>query len=129
MKLTICFSLISPNGDFQAPAAPGTLNGHLSQDTSEGPDARFVPSDLRLTSLTLRLLFRSNGVLSAADFTALMKRIKLQKNGNVADVDLTVLRAHFAAGGQFTIEMSVVSCTEETRATTRANRAQSTAHH
>ena len=46
-----------------------------------------------------------------------MKRIKLQKNGNVADGDLTVLRAHFAAGGQFTIEMSVVSCTEETRAT------------
>jgi hypothetical protein len=56
--LTICFSLISPNGDLQAPGAPGTLNGHLSQDASEGFDTRFVSLHSGLTSLTSGLIYR-----------------------------------------------------------------------
>jgi hypothetical protein len=53
------------------------------------------------------------------DFTKLMMRTKKLKDGDIADDDLCILRAHFAAGGQFTIAMSVICCAEATRATKR----------
>ena len=45
-----------PNEDVQVPKAPVILTEPLSQGVSEGNDARFVPSDLRITSLTLHVL-------------------------------------------------------------------------
>ena len=51
-------SLRPPKHGLQAPAEPGTLDGYLSQDASEGLDARFVPSDLRLVPSDLLLIYR-----------------------------------------------------------------------
>ena len=48
----------SPNEDVQVPKAPVILTEPLSQGVSEGNDARFVPSDLRITLLASRLIYR-----------------------------------------------------------------------
>ena len=48
----------SPNEDVQVPKAPVILTEPLSQGVSEGTDARFVPSDLRITLLASRLIYR-----------------------------------------------------------------------
>ena len=55
-----------PKGWSSFLGAPGTLYGYLSQDASEGFDARFVSLDSGLTSLTSGLIYRPSPLKPSA---------------------------------------------------------------